>query len=600
VLCSNFFVLVLAFFLPFNLGRLYIALFSFLFLSPASTISLVPIYSLLLGPPTLPLPTPPPFSTLSCIPPIYPTYLNSSEPFAHWGFCPISSRPAILDELPVCGYEKGGWTQGVFSGEHGHEGDYKGVYRCAREGEHECAWKSNLPPPVPRASKSVLKLHGRRGKRRGERKGKRLGEGQWNQSGLTAEVEGGRGSGAVGKHGMVYGGESSSSGSIPPSSNYSVTSGNSTNSSSTATNPATTTATTTATSSSSTTTALLAHLLQITTAHLSSLSHQLVLAAALYSQWCCTLLGLRWAEAGHGLAAGNLVSLLVGYEVVAFCCALHVLVAIQLRRARGLPLVGALPATLLALLQVAPAIQEHLVAAVRHGLVVLKVTSLLSVELGAFPFLCGWWIDFCSLSLFGASPSDRLALLLAHPLLCCFLHWFVGILYMLQVSLLVTILREILRPGVLSFLRDPTDPNFNPFRDLVEDPIPKHARRIVLSLFAYGALVVLLLFLPVRAAIAVAPSMFPFNYRFSDPLMEIPLDMLLFHVCIPFAIDRLRPRATIKAALSLWFRAAARLLMLQQFLLPPPPAPAAAAGVAAAGAGAAVAAPPPPPPAGAA
>jgi E3 ubiquitin-protein ligase MARCH6 len=72
---------------------------------------------------------------------------------------------------------------------------------------------------------------------------------------------------------------------------------------------------------------------------------------------------------------------------------------------------------------------------------------------------------------------------------------------------------QVLRPGVLYFLRDPADPNYNPFRDLIDDPLYKHARRVLLSVVVYGSLIVVLVFLPVRLAISIAPHMFPFDIR---------------------------------------------------------------------------------------
>jgi hypothetical protein len=35
--------------------------------------------------------------------------------------------------------------------------------------------------------------------------------------------------------------------------------------------------------------------------------------------------------------------------------------------------------------------------------VVVKVALLLVIEILAFPVICGWWLDICSLSLFDAS-----------------------------------------------------------------------------------------------------------------------------------------------------------------------------------------------------
>lgn len=58
--------------------------------------------------------------------------------------------------------------------------------------------------------------------------------------------------------------------------------------------------------------------------------------------------------------------------------------------------------------------------------------------------------------------------------------------------------------------------------------------------------------------------------RVSDPFTEIPADMLLFHICIPFAVEHFRPRATIKAGLFHWFSSVGWALGLCEFLLPDP------------------------------
>lgn len=73
---------------------------------------------------------------------------------------------------------------------------------------------------------------------------------------------------------------------------------------------------------------------------------------------------------------------------------------------------------------------------------------------------------------------------------------------------------QVLRHGVLYFLRDPADPNYNPFRDLIDDPVHKHARRVLLSVAVYGSLIVMLVFLPVKLAMRVAPSIFPLDISY--------------------------------------------------------------------------------------
>ena len=56
----------------------------------------------------------------------------------------------------------------------------------------------------------------------------------------------------------------------------------------------------------------------------------------------------------------------------------------------------------------------------------------------------------------------------------------------------------------------------------------------------------------------------------SDPFTEIPADMVLFQICIPFAIEHFKLRATIKSLLRYWFTAIGWALGLTDFLLPRP------------------------------
>lgn len=58
--------------------------------------------------------------------------------------------------------------------------------------------------------------------------------------------------------------------------------------------------------------------------------------------------------------------------------------------------------------------------------------------------------------------------------------------------------------------------------------------------------------------------------RVSDPFTEIPADMLLFQICIPFAVGHFKPRATVKAILRQWFSVVGWALGLSEFLLPRP------------------------------
>ena len=47
-----------------------------------------------------------------------------------------------------------------------------------------------------------------------------------------------------------------------------------------------------------------------------------------------------------------------------------------------------------------------------------------------------------------------------------FLHWLAGMIFVFYFASFVVLLREILRPGVLWFLRNLNDQNFHPIQDV--------------------------------------------------------------------------------------------------------------------------------------
>ena len=48
------------------------------------------------------------------------------------------------------------------------------------------------------------------------------------------------------------------------------------------------------------------------------------------------------------------------------------------------------------------------------------------------------------------------------PWASVFIHWLIGMVYVFYFASFVILLREVLRPGVLWFLRNLNDPDFNP------------------------------------------------------------------------------------------------------------------------------------------
>ncbi|KAL4318095.1 hypothetical protein GQ457_18G016340 [Hibiscus cannabinus] len=276
---------------------------------------------------------------------------------------------------------------------------------------------------------------------------------------------------------------------------------------------------------------------------------------------------------GASIAASRLsdvTTLAIGYMFILSLVFFYLGVVTLIRYTRGEPLTMGRLYGIASIVETIPSLFRQFLAAMRHLMTMIKVAFLLVIELGVFPLMCGWWLDVCTIRMFGKSMSQRVQFFSVSPLASSLVHWVVGFVYMLQISIFVRLLRGVLRNGVLYFLRDPDDPNYDFFRDLIDDPVNKHARTVLLSVAVYGSLIVMLVFLPVQLAMKIAPSIFPLDISVSDPFTEIPADMLLFQICIPFAIEHFKLRTTIKSLLRYWFTAVGWPLGLTEFLLPRP------------------------------
>lgn len=124
--------------------------------------------------------------------------------------------------------------------------------------------------------------------------------------------------------------------------------------------------------------------------------------------------------------------------------------------------------------------------ALRHQGIIFKVGMFITIELILFPIVCGFLLDLSTMSLFvGANLLSRWIYLKQHPLPSIFLHWFLGTGFMFLFAVLVTLCRDIVRPGVMWFIRDPNDPQFHPIREIVERPIFFQFKKIGASALIY-------------------------------------------------------------------------------------------------------------------
>ncbi|KAL2085385.1 hypothetical protein ACEWY4_018705 [Coilia grayii] len=201
--------------------------------------------------------------------------------------------------------------------------------------------------------------------------------------------------------------------------------------------------------------------------------------------------------------------------------------------------------------------------------IVVKVSLLVVVEIGVFPLICGWWLDICSLEMFDASLKDRELSFKSAPGTTMFLHWLVGMVYVFYFASFILLLREVLRPGVLWFLRNLNDPDFNPVQEMIHLPIYRHLRRFILSVVVFGSIVLLMLWLPIRMIKLILPSFLPYNVMlYSDaPVSELSLELLLLQVVLPALLEQGHTRQWLKGLVRAWTVTAGYLLDLHSYLL---------------------------------
>ncbi|XP_034416643.1 E3 ubiquitin-protein ligase MARCHF6-like [Cyclopterus lumpus] len=201
--------------------------------------------------------------------------------------------------------------------------------------------------------------------------------------------------------------------------------------------------------------------------------------------------------------------------------------------------------------------------------IVVKVSLLVVVEIGVFPLICGWWLDICSLEMFDASLKDRELSFKSAPGTTMFLHWLVGMVYVFYFASFILLLREVLRPGVLWFLRNLNDPDFNPVQEMIHLPIYRHLRRFILSVVVFGSIVLLMLWMPIRLIKLLLPIFLPYNVMlYSDaPVSELSLELLLLQVVLPALLEQGHTRQWLKGLVRAWTVSAGYLLDLHSYLL---------------------------------
>uniref|UniRef100_A0A8C5ANB3 RING-type E3 ubiquitin transferase n=1 Tax=Gadus morhua TaxID=8049 RepID=A0A8C5ANB3_GADMO len=187
------------------------------------------------------------------------------------------------------------------------------------------------------------------------------------------------------------------------------------------------------------------------------------------------------------------------------------------------------------------------------------------VEAGVQQCVCAFVLQ----EMFDATLKDRLQSFDSAPGTTMFLHWLVGMVYVFYFASFILLLREVLRPGVLWFLRNLNDPDFNPVQEMIHLPVYRHLRRFILSLVVFGSIVLLMLWLPIRIIKLILPTFLPYNVMlYSDaPVSELSLELLLLQVVLPALLEQGHTRQWLKRLVHAWTFTAGYVLDLHSYLL---------------------------------
>lgn len=199
--------------------------------------------------------------------------------------------------------------------------------------------------------------------------------------------------------------------------------------------------------------------------------------------------------------------------------------------------------------------------------IVVKVSLLSVVEIGVLPLVCGWWLDICSLPMFDATLKDRKASFKAAPGTSLFIHWMFGMVYVYYFASFIVLLREVLRPGVLWFLRNLNDPDFSPIQEMIHLSILRHARRLVASAIIFGSAVLLMLWAPIQILKSVWPTFLPYTLSGDSEVNELSLQLLLLQIILPGFFEQSHTRIWLKGLVRIWCNVVARILGIKSYLL---------------------------------
>ncbi len=168
---------------------------------------------------------------------------------------------------------------------------------------------------------------------------------------------------------------------------------------------------------------------------------------------------------------------------------------------------------------------------------IAKVVMLLFIKMLFLPLLLGIWLDIATISLFEKTIHDRIMYAGDDLFGFIFLHWVAGITFMLLVTVSVLQLREVAHPDILAGVIRPQEPQPDLLGNLLQESGLTHAKRILLSLGIYAALLTIHIWIPSKFLTSFNIGRhFPFFHpklrHFIMPQIQVPMELFIFHLCM--------------------------------------------------------------------
>lgn len=204
-----------------------------------------------------------------------------------------------------------------------------------------------------------------------------------------------------------------------------------------------------------------------------------------------------------------------------------------------------------------------------------RCTALLSFEIVVFPWICGWILNICCTELFSRTMQTEFSFISLsftitsmHFYSSTLIHWVMGTAFMYGFTVFVTNCRQVFRPGLLHFVRNPHDPEYSPMKDIIITPIGEHVRRLGYSLLVYIGMIFLVTWPNIRFSYWMFGDFTLMSVTGSKShSSEIPLYLLLCHGLLPCCTKLFDLEAQLKRFTKSWLVNTARLFGVGSYFL---------------------------------